>query len=523
MRIKFGLTFGILFLIGCTSTEQFKLPEIIRIESGQITGKAIAGSSVVAFKGIPFAAAPVGEWRWREPQPVKPWDGVRGCENFGPSAIQQEQGPFMCWSTEFIIDTSENSAGYSEDCLSLNVWTDGASTDGKRPVIVYIYGGGFTSGGSSCEIYDGQPLAEKGVVFVSINYRVGILGFLTHPELSQESPHGVSGNYGILDQIAALKWVQRNIAAFGGDPGNVTIQGQSAGAASVAALIASPLAAGLFHRAISQSFNSLNRDLMSLEEKSISDMESLGNKSLAELRSMSTADLLGLNYRGSSFCIDGWVLPKSPADAYSAGIHNDVPLISSMTKEDNMLFRFLPVRGFGPAQAMTVEEYKRALKDSFKDRYEDALNIYPAATDAEAQARSLEIASDNNNALQYGLAGLRSRSGKSDTFLYYFTRVMPGPESDRWGAFHTADVPYSFNHFSPLRQTYWTETDFKLGDMMSSYLVNLARTGNPNGSGLPEWPGFETDIIRFIEFGDTVQVYSMPSEKADLWSSHYNF
>jgi para-nitrobenzyl esterase len=267
----FRLIISVLFIFSCTKPQTFELPKEVKIESGQITGVPGRNHSIIVFKGIPYAVPPVGDLRWRPPQPVKPWEGIKACDKFGPSAMQAPQAPFMMWSTEFIIDTS---LGYSEDCLTLNVWTDADSSDGKRPVLLFVHGGAYTSGGSSCEIYDGEGLAKKGVVVVTINYRLGVFGFFTHPTLSAESENRVSGNYGILDMIAALKWVKQNIAAFGGDPDNVTIQGQSAGASAVNVLLLSPLAKGLFHRAIPQSFNLLNRKMPTLSEMEAAGLES---------------------------------------------------------------------------------------------------------------------------------------------------------------------------------------------------------------------------------------------------------
>src|SRR6201996_1636746 len=221
----------------------------VRTEAGLVSGVANSTGDVTAYKGIPFAAPPVGELRWKAPEPVKHWDGVRKCDAFGPSPMQDKPIPFAVYTSEFLIP----EAPISEDCLYLNVWTGAKAKTEKKAVFVWIYGGGFTSGGSACDIYNGEALAKKGVVFVSINYRVGVFGFFAHPELTKESLIHSSGNYGLMDQIAALKWVKKNIAAFGGDPDNVTIAGQSAGSMSVNALVSSPLTKGLFNRAIAES------------------------------------------------------------------------------------------------------------------------------------------------------------------------------------------------------------------------------------------------------------------------------
>ncbi|MBN2029866.1 carboxylesterase family protein [bacterium] len=522
------LIVSMLILSVWTGCSRFRLPEHIGLDSGLITGVPGRDPSVMVFKGIPYAAPPVGDLRWKPPQPVTPWTDVKVCDTFGPSAIQQAQAPFRCWSTEFIIDTSY---GYSEDCLTLNVWTDKESTDGKRPVLMFIHGGGYTSGGSSCEIYDGEGLAKKGVVVVTINYRVGILGFFAHPDLSAESEYNVSGNYAILDMIAALKWIKNNIAAFGGDPNNVTIQGQSAGSSAVHVLTLSPLTRGLIHRAIAQSFNLVNSNMLTLAEaeeagkaSAISDnnntprdpsddriVEAVGMMTLEEMRAMSVEKLLTVSYRSSPI-IDGYVLTGNMLDILKACEQNDIPLISGMTAGDGGLF--------GGSQG-TLAQYRQNAERRYGDMADAFLVAYPAENDEEAAIQSGAAAIDNNNVLGHFLGKLRSLHGKSDTYIYFFTRVMPGPESDQWGAFHTADVPYGFNILSPLRADYWTQTDYDLANAMSSYFATFTRTGNPNGSRLPEWPAYQDGKLEFMELGDTIAPLSLSQEKADFWEAYY--
>jgi para-nitrobenzyl esterase len=270
---------------------------LIKTRNGSIQGSTNADKSVRIFKGIPFAAPPVGNLRWKAPQPVNNWTGVKQCTEFQASPIQNKPAPFYCWTEEFIAQPEP----LSEDCLYLNVWTAAKSKTEKRPVLVWIYGGGLNSGSANCAIYDGEEMAKKGLVFVSINYRVGVMGFMAHPELTKESGYNSSGNYGFLDQMAALQWVQKNIAAFGGDPNNVTIAGQSAGSFSVNALIASPLAKGLFHKAIAQSggllSKMLSQDLAKSEKQGGLFMQKAGANSLADLRKKSANELQELSNR----------------------------------------------------------------------------------------------------------------------------------------------------------------------------------------------------------------------------------
>lgn len=424
----------------------FVLPDVVETSAGPVSGVSGRNPSVIVFRGIPYAAPPAGQFRWEAPRPVQTWTDVRSCTEFGPSAMQPQQEPFSVWTKEFIIDTAKKTAAYSENCLSLNIWTDSASSDGSRPVIVFIHGGAFIAGGSSCEIYDGERLAEKGIVFVSVNYRLGIFGFFSHPALSAESPAGTSGNYGLMDQIAALVWIKQNISAFGGDPANVTIHGQSAGAGCVECLMMSSLAKGLFCKAVTQSF-----DITGLKLKTKTEAENAGSKKITatgdsladltakQLRAIPAADLV--DDESYQPVLDGHVVAEDFKEQLEKKTYADIPLMSSMAAGDDSIFS-------------TTKE---------------------------------ELLAD-----QYRLASVRSENGTQPTWLYFFTHVMPGKESRRCGAFHTSDVPYSFGYLSPLRAKWWTPADRALAEMMSSYLANFARTGDPNGDKLPVWNPFPT-------------------------------
>ncbi len=501
-----GLLLSINILGGCTTTNRHEQDNLAQVDGGIVAGIQGKNPAVTVFKGIPYAAPPVGSLRWKAPQPAVPWIGIRKCDRFGPSAIQQPQAPFWVWTKEFIIDTA---GGYSEDCLTLNIWKKSTSNNKKQPVIVFIHGGAYTSGGSSCDVYDGEDIAAKGIVFVSINYRVGILGFLAHPALSAESSDAVSGNYGILDQIAALKWVQRNIAAFGGDPGNVTVMGQSAGSGSVNSLLISPLARGLFRQAVAESFNFAGRTLPVLSDMEKSGKESFKDKTLQEMRSMTADELLSVKYQ-SGPVVDGVVIPKQPLDTYKSGTQNNVAVISGNVEGDTALF--------GLITAKTVQEYKQAAVNTFGNRAEDFLAAYPAADDSELNQTLNRLNIDNMNALQYMFAELRSISGHTDTYIYFFTHQMPG--NDGASAFHTADVPYFLNHFSEARAALWKNEDFTTGRIMSSYLVNFAKNGTPNGKGLPAWKPAE-QTISLKELGGSFSDINFTPEKELLWKNFY--
>lgn len=529
---KISLILMIIFLITMTgivsatsSIVKIDPYKPITVTGGKITGISSEDREVAIYKGIPFAAPPVGNLRWKAPQPVVPWNGVKEATEFSASAIQPPQGPFMFWSTEFIIDTSK---GYSEDSLYLNVWTQTESSEENRPVIVYIHGGGNTSGGASCDVYDGEEIAKKDVVYVSINYRVGIFGFLAHPELSDESPDNVSGNYAILDQIAALKWVKNNIDKFGGDSNNVTIAGQSAGSRNVHSLISSPMAKGLFKNAVTMSANAIDpsplTNLVTLEEKEKEGNKLFKNKTLAEMREMSPEELLKIsrNFKASSN-IDGKVITGGTLDTYKDGTANDVNLMTGMVEGDfsASLFPVLPVApSFTQVKTLSKEKYETAVKDKFGSLAEEVLKLYPATNNDAIDAYN-ELNRDGTMALQYYLAKARNLNSNNNTYIYYFTHMMPGPKAAEMGAFHTADVPYWLNHFSALREDYWAKIDYKLGDKMTSYLVNFAKTGNPNGCSLPEWKQYDSKNISFNVLGDEITFETLSKEKTKLWKSYF--
>ncbi|MEZ4904215.1 MAG: carboxylesterase family protein [Spirosomataceae bacterium] len=467
---------------------------VVQTTEGKVEG--YSKEKVRIFKGIPFAAPPVGALRWKAPQPAQHWSGVKKCTEFSASPIQNKPAPFYCWSEEFIAKPEP----LSEDCLYLNVWTTAQSTQENLPVLVWIYGGGLSSGSANCDIYDGEEMAKKGVVFVSINYRVGILGFMAHPELTQESGYQASGNYGFLDQITALKWIQKNIAAFGGDPSNVTIAGQSAGAFSVNALIASPLAKGLFHKAIPQSGGLLSRmlsqDLAQSEKQGIKFMELAKASSVADLRKISVEELqkLSNNQAAGRFGVtmDGYVLPTDILAHFKAGKHNQVPIMTGWVTGDGSFL--------GESKA-TVEDYKKEAQTTYGDKAEAFLRIFPATTNDEVKAMK-------QKQTMIGFAGLPSHllatfTSKS-AYLYQFGHVPPDkPNFPNYGAFHTSEVPFAL-HTLHKWQRPWQPLDKDIENTMSSYWVNFAKTGNPNGAGLPEWKRYNKETGAIQVLGDKV-------------------
>jgi para-nitrobenzyl esterase len=445
--------------------------------------------SITVFKGIPFAAPPVGDLRWRPPLAATPWQGVRKADTFGASAMQADQRSFGPWTEEYMF---RNQA--SEDCLYVNVWTPAKSGTERLPVFVYIYGGAYNSGSGEVLLYDGEGLSKKGVIVVTFNYRVNVFGFMAHPELTAESPQRASGNYGLMDQIAALRWVRKNIAAFGGDPDRVTIGGQSAGAGALHHLTSSPEARGLFHGAIAQSgpWRHTARSLTLAEaEKQGSDFSTAINaSSLAELRALSASELF-TRYQAQSFRfrpnVDGWVVPDQVTAIHQKGKQMDVPLLTGWTADEGS-----SSRTYGQT---TVAEFTAQATKDFGERAAEFLRLYPVSTDAEAGGAAKQRARDAARADLYWWTTLRAKTGKAKDWGYFFDRAIPWPEHPEYQAFHSGELPYTFNNLRLMNRP-WEDVDHRLADQTSSYWVNFIRTGNPNGPGLPTWPEENDQLLR---------------------------
>jgi para-nitrobenzyl esterase len=483
--------------------------EVISTSSGKISGTLSADGAVRCYKGVPFAEPPLGLLRWKAPQSVGAWDGVRSCTNFGPSPMQAKPAPFSMWSREFLIP----EAPIGEDCLYLNVWTGAKGAGEKQPVLVWIYGGGFSSGGSAVPIYDGEAMARKGVVFVSFNYRVGIFGFFAHPELTRESGRNASGNYGLMDQVAALKWVHENIIAFGGDPDNVTIAGQSAGSMSVNCLMASPLAKRYFRRAIGESGASFGRNQTSLEQAEKAGLEaakSLNASSLADLRAK-PAELL-LTARGMRGpIIDGYVLPEQVADTFDAGKQNQADLLIGWNEDEGLMF--------GPVK--NAEEYKRQITQQNGDKSGSFLSFYPASDDAEAAQSQLKVSRDMIFGIQaYSWANVQAKLERSHVYVYRFARKVPGTgQYAKFGAFHTGEVPYAYDNLRFVDRP-WEMRDRELAATMSEYWANFIKRGDPNDKDLPKWPVYELEHRQVMILGAKIEAKPIPDRAAlDFLSS----
>lgn len=480
----------------------------VKIQGGMISGTSSADGSIKIFKGIPFAAPPVGDLRWKAPQPVVPWQGVKKCDTFGASPMQGNPVPFGPWSEEYLIPKEP----ISEDCLTLNVWTGAKSPRARLPVIVWIYGGGFVSGGTGCAVYDGTAMARKGVVFVSVNYRVGVFGFFAHPELTAESPHRASGNYGLMDQVAGLRWVKENIAAFGGDPDNVTVAGQSAGSMSVNALVASPLCKGLIHRAIAESgagFLSGPAGVVRLqqaEEAGVKIAQSINKSTLNDLRAVPADELFRTAKGAFRPIVDGYVLPQSIAEIFAANQQNDIPLLTGWNEDE----------GTSSAKPKTAEEFTAQLKERYGNDIDGVLRFYPASSDEEAAQSQRSIARDQSfGAQNYTWANRQRETGKSSVYLYRFSRKLPATgDYVKFGAFHTGEVAYAYDNLDFVKRCPWEPVDRALAATMSSYWVNFAKAGNPNGKGLPSWPAYTTNESMIMVFGEKSEAKALPDKAA---------
>ncbi len=465
--------------------------ERLRTANGVLEGVVSADGKVHTFKGIPYAAPPVGSLRWQAPQPASPWSGIRKAVEYGPRCMQGSVFPDMVF----------HDAGPSEDCLYLNLWMPAARSQKPLPVMVWIYGGGFVAGSTSEPRQDGGNLSKLGVLVVSFNYRLGIFGFFSHPELAKESGHQSSGNYGLLDQVAALKWVHENIATFGGDPNNVTIFGESAGSFSVSALMASPLAQGLFQRAIGESgafFGStLSLRPRDLTEKAGAEFakSALGTDSLAALRAKPADELLKAAGKSGPFRfgpnIDGYFLPESVAGIFADGKQSQIPLLAGWNADEGSY------RSFFGKEEPTAQNYVVRARKLFGDRVEAFLKLYPAATDEEAKRSAQDLSGDQFTAFStWKWLEMQLKTGNSPVYRYEFDQTLPVPEGVVKGpeaeprAPHAGEIEYVFQMLSS-KNLPWRPEDRKASDLMGKFWTNFAKTGDPNGPGLTRWPAYD--------------------------------
>ncbi len=496
----------------------------VKIDSGLVSG-SMSSDGLKTYFGIPFAAPPILDNRWRAPQPVKSWDGVLTANEKKAECVQGLRSPSI---NHYFGDELSG-----EDCLYLNIWEPAsAKTGDKLPVLVWIYGGAFNVGSASSAIYDGGPLAHKGVIYVAINYRLGVMGFLAHPELTKESGHNASGNWGFLDQVAGLKWVQKNIAAFGGDPDNVTLIGQSAGSMSITNLQASPLAKGLFKRVFGMSGTTLSggagagEPLQQAEAQGVKLQDALKAKSIEDLRGISSDKIVAAAQEAGVRAgpdIDGYYLPESVDAIFAAGKQSDVAVVTGSTANDI---------GTTPAirRATTVAEYKALAKQMYGDKADAFLKLYPASTDAEARKQADQVGRNSGFAVgARNWVKAQTKTGKQPAYLFMVSKVQPFTPGVTFsdfdpktaGAYHMGDVPYflgtyeAFNLFRTTRD--WTALDRDLSEKMQNVIVSFAKTGNPS-----------TDAVKFtrynpsnemrVDFGDTIKNEKLYTKGMDFIS-----
>ena len=484
-------------------------PVQVTVENGLIEGNYDTHTGIQKYFGVPFAKPPVGNLRWRAPQPVDNWEGVKETKKFGPRPMQ----------TMVFGDMKSRSNGVSEDCLYLNIWTPAKRNTKDLPVLVYFYGGGNVAGDASEYRYDGESMARKGMVVVTTNYRLNIFGFLSHPELSAEAPYKASGNYGVLDQHAALKWVNKNIAAFGGDPGKVTIAGESAGSLAVSAQMASPLSKDLIAAAIGESGACINPTLapVSLEEAENTGLEfaqNAGYPAIEQLRKLSTRDIYEIYNESKRFgfpmVIDGYFLPKTLPQIFNAKEQAQVPLLLGWNSAE------IPGMAFMQGQPYSEENYVAKVKEAYPDTHEEVLKLYPHSSVEEIEQSATDLASDRFIAYStWKWFDLHRKNSNQPVYRYLYSKIRP-PLRDKnlepglaggtvaknsdtpkrpepIGAPHACEIEYCMGNLQLVDDYAWTEDDFKVSETMQNYFANFVKTGNPNSEDLPEWPSAEAN------------------------------
>jgi para-nitrobenzyl esterase len=495
IRSKAILTFAIAALMLVTSEQSFANPLTVKTGQGKAHGKAINEGKVRAFLGLPYAAPPVGALRWKAPEPATKWKGERDATKYGSRCVQRA----------VFADMIFQDATPSEDCLYLNVFTPaGAKDKSKLPVMFWIHGGGYAGGSASEPRHNGDFLPTKGVVLVTINYRLGIFGFLATSELAKEA-NGSAGNYGLMDMIAALNWVKANIAKFGGDPANVTIFGESAGSSAVSTLMASPMARGLFHKVIGESGAAFGGTLATnrLEERTKRDdqwVNSLGVSSLADLRAMPADKILEAVGKpgtpGFSVVVDGRVLTEPVPETFAKGQQAHVPLIAGWNRDEG-----------GAIKDLTVDKWKTWAADHFQNRAAEFLRLYPGDTDERASRSSADLAGDTFIAFSTWKWVIAHRK-TGDSPIYRYHLELPAPPSKFHPgsvAFHSDDIEYVFGTLDTRPGAEWRPEDRTLSEQMMTYWTNFAKTGDPNSAGVPLWPKLGTENI-VLHFDNPITV-----------------
>ncbi|MBT8053780.1 MAG: carboxylesterase/lipase family protein [Xanthomonadales bacterium] len=479
----------------------------VSVTGGAVQGTLAEDLGIRIYRGIPFAAPPVGEQRWRDPQPVTPWQGVRKADTWGDRCMQGEMfgGPLV-----------SREQTMSEDCLYLNVWTPAKAATERLPVLMVFHGGGFAAGSGSEPRTDGEWFAQQGIVVVEPNYRLGLFGFMAHPELTAESQGRGSGNYGLLDQVAALRWVQDNIAVFGGDPDNVTINGESAGSLSVSALMASPLSKHMVHKAIGQSGAFFPEPTGGIELKPLAEKEqdgirfavSMGAESLTDLRAIPADKLLAAVMKtggwGYGPGLDNHFMPQAVSAVFMAGQQANIPLLAGWNSAElGMSVALNPNKP-------TPSSFNENLQKQFGERAPDALAVYPASNDEETMQSAADLASDLFiSYATWKWIETHAKTAQAPVYRYRFDRTLPGDPASRFGALHAVEIEYAFNTLDS-KQAEWQPADHEVAEVMAAAFANFVKTGDPNGPAVPAWP----------EFGKTRQVMYLDAASKSAAERH---
>lgn len=534
--IKLSILTGLFCLVSmCIEAQDNSFAVQTTVENGIIEGNYDTKTGIQKYFGIPFAKPPVGELRWKAPQPLDNWTGVKQTKKFGPRPMQK-----LIWG-----DMNSRSSGVSEDCLYLNVWSPASRNTKDLPVLVYFFGGGFVAGDGSEPRYDGETMAKKGIVVVTVNYRLNIFGFLAHPELSKEAPYKASGNYGLLDQSAALKWVQKNIAAFGGNPKKVTIAGESAGSISVSAQMASPLSRDLIAGAIGESGAGINPTLFPVpladaEKAGLEFATKAGYPSIAQLRKLSSRDIYEIYNEsgrfGFSTVIDGYFYPKTIPQIFNAKEQAQVPLLVGWNSAEN------PAQAFMQGPLLTEEAYIARVKKEYPNDFEEVLKLYPHGSEKEIELSATALASDRFIAYStWKWADLHLKNSTQPVYRYYYSKLRPAlvdntlvsglaggtakrdPNAPKpreaVGAPHACEIEYCMGNLPLIKEYAWTEDDYKVSQTMSSYFANFIKTGNPNGERLPKW-----DVIKTGDAMPPVMILNVESKtEKSMHEARYEF
>ena len=508
--IVYKLTYPPYKQVPAVSYRDPAVTDVVTVDEGDLTGVYNEDKSVEVYAGIPFAKPPVGELRWREPQAPEPWDGVRACDTFAPMSMQPESSTLWnslvnayIYNKYDLFNPFDNyREAMSEDSLYLNVFKPAGDIT-NAPVLVYIHGGSLKTGQSYYDQYNGEAYAKRGIVFVSITYRLNIFGYYANEELAAESPNGTTGNYGLLDQVQALKWINNNIAAFGGDVSNITIAGESAGASSVNALCVSPLSKGLFRRAIAESsgivahtpyhtFRPMEEALAMGEDV----LKEFHKDSVEKLREVDAKKLVKTRYSHDSMTVDGYAITEQPYLTYEKGQNHEEALLSGYNATEADVFTIMGTK-------VTPENYADILGETFGDYNADIMNLYPAdETNAEAQYN--DVMGGAWFAYSHYTWSRFMAAENRPVFEYYFSKTNKGLSTN-----HAGELPYFYGNLDTMKHNY-KDSDYELSDTIMSYIVNFCKTGDPNGEGLPGWPDFSQDETLVLNFGDKVAMVKDP-------------